>query len=162
MYTCLLYILLTFVGGNPTYGKETLESLNASGVIVLEQTTVTTSTEINGTLEATGATFDTLTVNGTCKLTDCKITGKTLINGLLEADKTVFEDEISIASNKIVLNNCQVKNILVRKSAETDQVVQLRGKTEVDGDIQFESGQGGLITDPAVTLKGKILGGEIR
>lgn len=162
MLKCLC-VFLAFTGaGYHTFARETFEEIKENGLVVLQGTTVKGHTEVNGSLEADKATLGTLKVNGNCKLKDSTVEGEVLINGYLHAENTRFLCEISISSNKLVLENCQVKNIVVRKSSMENQIVELRGKTNVSGQISFESGKGGVITGSDVALQGKITGGEVQ
>lgn len=130
--------------GYQRYGKETLNSIQGNGMVILEGTNVTGLVQVNGSLKAEESTINSLQVNGQTDLHNCVITNTTIINGSLNADNTKFQNSLSVASQKIVLRMCTVDSLTIREVVGyTDkQIVDLRSGTSVTGPIIVESGNG--------------------
>ena len=130
--------------GNQNYGKETIDSLQANGSVTLEGTKVLGLIQVNGSLNAEESAINSLQVNGQVGLRNCVIANTASINGSLNADNTQFQNDLSVASQKIVLRMCTVDSLTVRQvNGYTGvQIVDLRSGTSVKGPIVVESGNG--------------------
>lgn len=130
--------------GCQKYGKETLESIQGNGSVILNGTKVSGLVQVNGSLNAEESAINTLQVNGQVGLNNCVITNTAVINGGLNADNTKFQKQLNVASQKIVLRMCTVESLTVKEvSGYTDvQIVDLRSGTTITGPILVESGNG--------------------
>lgn len=130
--------------GYQKYGKETVNSIQGNGSVVLEETKVLGHVQVNGSLKADESLINSLQVNGQADLNNCVIADTTIINGSLTANNTKFQQELSVASQKIVLRMCSVDSLTVREvSGYTGtQVIDLLSGTNVIGSITVESGKG--------------------
>jgi len=130
--------------GYQKYGKETVSSIQGNGSVVLEETKVLGLLQVNGSLKADESLINSLQVNGQADLNNCVIANTTIINGSLNANNTKFQQELSVASQKIVLRMCSLDSLTIREvSGYTGtQVIDLRSGTNVTGAITVESGKG--------------------
>jgi len=130
--------------GYQKYGNETVDFIRANGSVILEGTKVLGDVQINGSLNAEESELNSLQVNGQAELNNCVISNTTVINGSLNANNTKFQENLSVASQKIVLKMCTVDSLIVREvSGYTGvQVVDLRSRTNIAGSIIVESGNG--------------------
>lgn len=145
------------------YGKDTLSALKSNGFVTLEGTTVKGMVDVNGKLDAQGASLGDLEVNGAVSLTNCQVKGKTRVNGFVNASKTIFYDECNIASQKIVLTDCTVPSIVIRDISwmPGTQVLELHGNSKIAGNVTFESGKGKILLSAGSVISGTITGAEI-
>ena len=69
---------------------------------------------------------------------------ESIINGRLTAQNSLFQGEISISSQRIELNACEVSSLRVREvqGFNGTQIVDLRKNTKVFGPITVDSGKG--------------------
>lgn len=130
--------------GYQKYGKETVESIEGNGSMILEGTKVLGAVLINGSLNAEESAIESLQVNGQADLKNCLINNTTTINGSLNADNTKFQKELSVASQKITLRTCSVDSLIIRQvsSYHGIQIIDLRSGTKITGPIVVESGNG--------------------
>jgi hypothetical protein len=126
------------------YGKETVDSIHVNGRVILEGTKILGLVQVNGSLQAKESAIHSLQINGQSDLHNCVVTNTTTINGSLNADHTKFQNALSVASEKIVLERCTVDSLTVRKvqGYTGTQVVDLRDGTKIIGPITVESGNG--------------------
>jgi hypothetical protein len=148
--------------GAQSYGKETVEEIRANGFVKLDGTTVR-DLHVNGCLKAEGAKIGAMQVNGQVAISHSVVSKKSLICGSLLVNTVKFDD-LSISSERVVLNNCIVSSVNVLKVGgyTHSQVIELRGKTFIQGSIVFEAGNGEVIVDPDSEFTGKIIGGTLR
>lgn len=130
--------------GFQRYGKETVESIQEHGSIILEGTRVLGLARVNGNLTASESAIGSLQVNGQVDLKNCVVNDGASIKGSLIADKTKFQKELSVASQKIILSACSVDSLMIREVKGYDglQVIDLRSGTKINGPIVVESGHG--------------------
>jgi len=130
--------------GYQKYGKETMDSIQGNGTVILEGTKVLGLVQVNGSLNAEESAMDSLRINGQVELRNCLITNTSSVNGSLTADNTKFQKELSVASQKIILRMCSLKSLTIREVTGFTgaQVVDLRSGTRVSGPIVVESGNG--------------------
>lgn len=166
----------SFIG--PTDLKEiTAKSLSVMGPLHFNHLKVEKATEIVGPISNSefGA-FDSLTITGpfvaknvTCSklevtgpvdVTDLQISGATTIIGPLRAVKSTFQN-ITITSDQVTLEDSKTKDIVVEKNEDKKQVLHLKGKTIVEGNITFESGKGTIKQGAEVKIQGEIKGATV-
>ena len=157
--------------------SQMLETLQHSGMLNLEKTTVSGITEINGFITAKNSTLNSLTVNGDADLDHVLVKGSVLVQGKLAAEDANFQEAvvikgqinaedshfnktITIYGNHSEFENCHLENIILEKN--NDQKVQhlYLEETQVDGDITFKS-HGIIHMDKESKIVGKVTGGKI-
>lgn len=145
-----------------TYGKEVVDSINVNGSLFLDGTKVR-SVQLNGYLEAKGALVDHLEVNGQVNLKNCQV-NEGIINGLLTAENSKFQKELSVASQKVVLVQCNVENLTIKEVHGFDgvQIIDLRNGTKVHGKVVVESGKGEVWLSSNSEVNGVIEGAKIK
>jgi len=116
--------------GYQKYGKETIDSIQANGSVMLEGTKILGLADVNGSLNAEESAINSLRVNGLAELSNCVIENKAVINGSLKAVNTDFQSNLSIASQKIVLKMCTVNSLTVREvnGYSNPQIIDLRSE----------------------------------
>lgn len=134
----------TYSYGYQRYGKETVDSIQGNGSVILEGTKVLGVVLVNGSLNAEESAIESLQVNGQVDLKNCLINNTATINGSLNADNTQFQKELSIASQRITLRTCSIDSLVVREVSGYDgiQVIDLRSGTKITGPVVVESGNG--------------------
>lgn len=147
--------------GLVSYGKESIDEINHNGNIKLDGTQVR-HLQVNGLLEARYAQIEEMQVNGNTILDNCSIKQKSSIYGYLQANNSNFFDELSVASEEIVLNSCSLKSVRMLKTSNypREQVVKLTGKTKITGSIIFDDKNGKVIVGPNCEI-GEVIGGKI-
>ena len=150
--------------GTQTYGKETVDEIQANGFVKLNGTKVTEHLQVNGRLKAEDAQIEEMQVNGQVTLDNCTVRQKSIVCGALVAISSKFADELSISSERVVFNSCALSSLRILRVGgyQGVQVVELRGKTKINGPITFESGNGEIIADPDSEIMDTVIGGKIR
>lgn len=150
--------------GSQTYGKETVEEIQANGFVKLDGTRVTDPLQVNGRLKAEDAQIEEMQINGQATLDRCLVKQKSVVCGALVATNSKFADELSVSSERVVFNSCALTSLHILRVGgyQGVQVVELRGKTRIDGPITFDSGNGEVIADPDTEITGGVIGGKIR
>lgn len=133
--------------GYQEYEKKLVDSIQTNGAVFLKETKVTGIVNINGSLSAEESAINCLQVNGQVVLNNCLIQQTAIVNGSLDAQNTQFQNELSVASQKIVLRMCSVESLTIREvSGFSDmQIIDLRSGTTVTGPIVVESGKGQIL-----------------
>lgn len=148
--------------GNVNCGTGVVDSLQGSGTVVANGTTVSGSTLVNGLLNADDANFSSLEVNGSAKLTQCTVNDVSIIKGYLTASSTKFQKSMKIYSNKARFINSKVNGDLRLFHTESNnQTVYLDNNSEVTGDIIFDDGAGEVILRGKSKIGGKVVGGQV-
>ena len=150
--------------GNLIYGSETVRKVQNNGFVALNGTTVTERLQVNGRLKAEGAQITAMQVNGQTTLDKCSVSQKSTICGSLIAKLSQFSDTLSVSSEKVMFNSCTLNDLHIIQVGgyQGTQVIELRGKTKVNGSITFEAGNGEVIIDPGCEIVGSVIGGKIR
>lgn len=120
------------------------------------------SFHVTGPLKAEKLTCDSFTAIGPTTLEKSQIKSDTDIIGPFFAEDSSFQ-KIMITMDKAELKDSTSKAIYVRKNnPEKVQKLKLKGKTVIDGPIEFESGKGIVKADKDVVIKGEIKGAELK
>lgn len=149
--------------GYQKYGKETIDTIQANGSVLLDGTKVLGLVFVNGSLIAEESAFGSIQVNGQVDLKNCLISTTTTINGSLNADNTKFQKELSVASQRITLRTCSVESLIVREVQGYDgvQVIDLRSGTKITGPIIVESGNGEIWLSSNSEISDKVSGAKV-
>lgn len=146
-------------GGMRRFGTETVDSISNNGLLWLDGTTVKGSVTNNGAINAQNAKIGSLNANGQVTLDSSTIQGRVQINGFLTAQNCVFEKEISIATDRLILRHSIVDSITVRGTDEWRvQVIELMDGTKVKGPIVFEAGNGVVRISSGSSYAGPVKG----
>lgn len=147
-------VLAATVIDNDGYGysyqrhkNETIDCIQASGAVSLNGTRVLGSVNLNGSLSAEKSSIGSLQVNGHVNLNDCVIEQSTVINGSVVAQNTHFQSNLSVATQKIVLNSCSLHSLTIREVEGFIgmQTIEFLSDTTVAGPIVVESGNGQIL-----------------
>lgn len=144
------YLLISLIlfssayAGQRTYGGHILPSIRYKGEVALQGTTVLGSLDVRGRLFAKHAKLNKIKVDGPVILDYCEVNGTTNIEGNMMARSTQFNQDITIAGTKIILDHCVITNLRVRRTPpyKGTQIVTLTNATSVQGNITFDSGKG--------------------
>ncbi|MBP9693289.1 MAG: hypothetical protein KBE16_01080 [Alphaproteobacteria bacterium] len=131
----------------------------------------------NGKTEVEKSSFTgSFTSNGDTELESVSITKQTTINGNTKIKKSTFGDTVTASGEfdaedstfkaiiaeveKMELSNCKAESILIKKSTDAtkQQIVELKGKTDITGSITFESGNGKVVIKDKTVKTGEIKG----
>lgn len=149
--------------GFQRYGKETVQSIQGHGGIILEGTRVLELVRINGNLNAEESAIGSLQVNGQVDLKNCVVNNLVTINGSLHADNTKFLKELSVASQRITLKTCSVDSLIIREVKGYDgiQVLDLSSGTKITGPIVVESGHGEIWLSSGSEISDQVSGAKV-
>lgn len=150
--------------GHSTYGTETVATVKTNGCVALNGTKVTQYLQVNGQLKAANAQIEEMHVKGQAALDRCSVSKKSAVCGSLIATLSQFADTLSVSSDKAVFNSCTLNALHIARVANQQgaQIIELRGKTKVNGPITFEAGNGEVIADPGCEIVGDLIGGKVR
>ncbi|MBS0271491.1 MAG: hypothetical protein JSR85_02450 [Proteobacteria bacterium] len=120
------------------------------------------SLEITGSFIASNIKTNQLVVTGNVKLRNLNVSNNTHIIGSFHAKSAHLKD-LYVFGNNILLDNVYVLSILIQKmnNVHEQQVLRLKGRTVVSGNITFGSGKGIIEVGPRVIIKGRISRGAI-
>ena len=146
--------------GSTVCNGESLTDLFENGIVNLNDTQVRGKLQVNGTLVARQSTLNQTLINGQVEFYDTDVLGEMMVHGMLQALRCRFLGEITVTSNRLILENSQAKGITVLPEGP-DQHVQLLGHTVVTGTIRFISGQGVVEVGPGASVAGQVEGGKL-
>lgn len=149
--------------GGANFGNETHESIDGSGLIKLNGTTVDQEVHVVGSLISQNGEIGSIDVTGQVNLTETTIKHGGSIMGSFQATRSKIEAPITLLSQKTVLTNSKLSGITVKQdsSYKGKQILELRLGTIVDGPIHFESGKGEVLVYPGSQVLGSVTGGKI-
>ena len=149
--------------GSDKYGKANLESLEISGTIKLNGTTVLKRTKITGNIIANGAHLHEVDVIGDAQFTDSQIEKEIQVIGSLKARRSEFHQPIRFIGQRVSFSNCKLSGITIQRDAafKAKQVLELKEATYVDGPIVFEGGGGEVHLYFGSKIHGTVSGGKI-
>jgi hypothetical protein len=147
-----------------TYGMEEVtgglfDSFQSYGTIKLTEVKIIDKLDVAGQLEARACEMGRLLVKGKATLYNCQVKKKTEIYGFFRAVATHF-DNLTIASDRVVLEGCTAKNMPLMEGGRPE-VVELLGATKVHS-ITFASGKGEVLLGPEASVAGKVVGGVVK
>jgi len=145
--------------GSTACVKANMTSLSVNGPVTIQQSTIT-SAVINGPTDLNRSTVFQLTANGPLKLTEANI-NELVLQGSLDAKKSTI-NKIKI-SGEITLTDSTVTSVTFKRKslASSPSKIYLKGKSQVNGDIVFENGQGLVYAEKTAKVTGKIIGGKL-
>ncbi len=149
--------------GGANFGHETHESIDGTGLIKLNGTSVKENIHVIGSLIAHNGEIGSLDVVGEVNLNGTKIKHGGSIMGSFQAVRSQIEAPITILAQKTVLTHSKLAGITVKKDSayKGKQIIELRGNSLVDGPIHFESGKGEVLVYPGSQVLGSISGGKL-
>lgn len=121
-----LSALATSVAAQSTLSHQHLEQVNAQGQVRIVDDSSIAELQVDGILDVADSDI-----------------GSATVNGLVKARRTHI-GTLSVASDTVILEDCDCGDIVVRPSSTSNerQELLLRGHTKVSGKIRFESGNG--------------------
>lgn len=148
-------------GGN--FGNETLESIEATGLIKLSGTIVTNEIRMIGSLISQNGEIGSIDVTGEVNLTSTRLKNGGSIMGSIQTVRSKIEKPITILSQKSVFTNSTLAGITVKQDSgfKGKQIIELRLGTIVTGPIHFESGKGEVLLYQASQVLGEVTGGKV-
>ena len=104
-----------------------------------------------------------LNINGDADFEKSKMQGNLSLVGKLTADETSFLD-LTVKGKEITLDNSAAQNIVIKQMDDPnqEQVLKLKGGTDVLGKITFESGKGVVILESKKVKINDVQGAQIR
>lgn len=145
------------------YGAVTLASLDATGLIKLNGTSITGPLHLTGSLIAKNGELGSLEILGEANLTDSLVKEGGSILGSLQAIRSTFQKPISVLAQKVVFTASHLEAITVLRDGgfKGKQIVELKQGTIVQGSIHFESGKGEVLVFPGSQVLGPVTGGKV-
>lgn len=152
-----------FVSGVNSYGAEMIESVQGSGLIKLNGTTITESLRLNGSLLSQNAQIALVDVSGEANFTGTTISKGGTVLGSIQATRSNFQGNLTLLTQKAVFTATQLQGITFRQdpSFRGKQVLELKQGTIVHGSIVFESGKGEVLLSSGSQILGSVKGGKI-
>ena len=154
---------ITKVAGANNFGSETIDSIQAAGLVKLNGTSVLNTLQVSGSLIAKGAQIGTLEVVGEANLTNSTVRNEGNVAGSFQAVGSTFNQTITLLTQKAVLTGSRFEGITVLKDlgCKGKQILELRKGTVINGSILFESGKGEIQVYPGAQVLGQVTGGKI-
>lgn len=167
-------------------GPATLKDIKAgkltvNGPLTFQKIDVSGNTELNGPVKGTEAHFENLTITGSIEADKMSCNNLTVIGpatlkyfsikenaevkGTFKSDGGTVQD-LSVMSSAS-LTDTTAKNVIIKHNNAYDQesktdVLELKGKTIITGDVTFASGKGEVIVQGKdASIGGKINGGVL-
>ena len=161
-FLALLPLSGTVTHGNLTYGKEILDSIDATGLVTLDGTTVSDLLTVKGSLQAANCQIGKLDILGSTILDNCTIYQFSTITGVFTARGSYFPRGLSICSKEIEFSACTVASLQILKNSDANepQIVRLKNGTKIDKTITFDAGNGEVRMDSSCQV-GNVTGGKI-
>jgi hypothetical protein len=149
--------------GGGQFGKESLESIDGTGLIKLNGTTVDNDVHVLGSLISQNGEMGSIHVNGEVSLTGTTVKNGGSVMGSFQAVRSKIEAPITILSQKTVITNSKLSGITIKKDSayKGKQIIELRLGSIVDGPIHFESGKGEVLLFSNSQVLGPVTGGKI-
>lgn len=149
--------------GGGQFGKETLESIDGTGLVKLNGTTVDHDVHVLGSLISQNGEVGSIHVTGEVNLTGTTVKNGGSIMGSFQAVRSKIEAPITILSQKTVITNSKLSGITIKKDSayKGKQIIELRLGSIVDGPIHFESGKGEVLLYQNSQVLGPVTGGKI-
>src|SRR3990167_4523126 len=164
IFTCISSLFAhNHSSGSTQYGKEVIETIDASGLLKLDGTSITNHLQMKGSIIAKNAQIGSFHVMGEANLKDTLIKSASTMMCYLQASQTTFQGPLTILSQKVVLTASKVDRITFQKdlSYKGKQILELRQGTIVNGPVHFESGKGEVWIYPSSQILGDVTGGTI-
>jgi hypothetical protein len=153
-----------------------VDDLNVDGSTSLNGTTVTNTVTANGSLRANHSILNKVTANGSAQIRNSEIKGHlccsgsadiykskvntATISGSLFAVTTIFAEQLSLATDKTILQSSQTKDVIIQV-VNNHEELYLQNNTIVEGNITFLSGKGLVFKSDNSKIIGKVRGGKI-
>jgi hypothetical protein len=149
--------------GANTFGEETIETLQTTGLVKLNRTTISQNLAVNGSLISQGAQIGTIDVVGEAHLTDTTIQRGGSIVGYLQTHHSTILQPLVLNGHKAIFTTSKLAGLTIKQmdGFKGKQIVELRQKTVVDGPITFESGKGEIHLYPGSQIIGPVKGGKV-
>jgi hypothetical protein len=153
----------TKVQGCGQYGQVKLESLNGTGLIKLNGTSVNHEISLVGSLISQNGEIGSLDVTGEVNLTETTVKKGGTIIGSMQTVRSTIQEPITILSQKAVFTSSKLAGITVKQDSafKGKQIIELRQRTLVDGPIHFESGKGEVLIYTGSQVLGPVTGGKV-
>lgn len=136
-------------------------SLTIKGQTTLNKVIVAGSTVIYGQTTLSSADLQNLTVNGKLNASGSKF-AETTVNGSINLRDVVIKGSLTASSTLVILNGVDVQSIQIKSSLPNKpQTVCLEKGSNVQGDINFEAGNGKVYSVGASRILGKVTGGQL-
>jgi hypothetical protein len=148
------------INGSVNLNKVKFESLTINGNLNFKDLVIEKNISINGSANGNNLKCKEININGSLNGKYIDISGKTNISGGLSVSDGNFGD-IEIASDEINLTNSKAKNIFVKETRSKTQLLKLKKKTIISGDVIFESGIGEIILTDGSEIHGNIKGAVV-
>jgi cytoskeletal protein CcmA (bactofilin family) len=143
---------------NVTYGPQSFGSITETANVAFYGTTVTGPVLINGDFNATNAQLGSLVVNGNATLTNCTVAGTVSVYGGIQMQNSQVNGTVSSYSQTLIFDNCKLGPLSIKYNP-SQQTVQIRSGTVVNGGITFDSGSGIVLWFKGCYVTGPIVGG---
>jgi len=113
--------------------------------------------QVTGSVDVANVICRDLKANGAFKATYLSVNGNASIVGPMVVDHGKFQN-LEITADAITLEDLIAQNIIIHNT-QNEQILILKGASNVSGDITFDSGKGTVqIEGPSVQVKGNIKG----
>lgn len=147
--------------GNVTCGSGPVDSVHASGNVVLHNTTVVHDVNVSGNLDAQGSQLPVVQVQGGAALTQCAVAKSCRIEGGLVARNTEFSGALSIYANHAVLDSVTTQGIHMENTGSQPTVLSIGGNSKILGDIRVVPAGATIHVGPQVDIQGAVIGATV-
>lgn len=138
-------------GGNEICGQVTLPSLNSTGNVILNSTTINGLAAIGKNLTANDATVDSFSVTGNSSLTKTHVSKDSSYSGFLASSNSTFDAITRVSADKVSLTDHTQANELDMTS--NDSPVLCLSEDSSVKEVKFTNDKGTIyIQDPASSV----------
>lgn len=176
------------INGSSHINKGAYESLKVNGSLTCDGLTITDSLVTNGSIQGKNLTCKTIHANGACNVDgfqaqdvkingsfvgeNIEITGGSKFNGDLKITHGTLRDITLLSAHPTLIDTKVKGSIRIKKvnngcnffgfsfNQPSVQVLALKGKTVIEGDVVFEE-NGEVHLFDAAEVKGKIVNGKV-
>lgn len=162
-FVASLFAEPTKAEGGGSFGKETLESLNGTGLIKLNGTTIENEIHVIGSLITQNGELGKLDIMGEANLTETTVEEGGTVMGSMQTMRSTIKKPLTILSQKSVFTASKLAGITVEQDTafKGKQFIELRQGTLVDGPIHFKSGRGEVLIYSSSQVLGPVTGGKV-
>ena len=147
--------------GNAQISNSKIDWLRGEGAATIENSNVA-HFQGSGICSITQSDIGTMQLSGQLTTLTTHFHNRVKITGKIQSSQSVFDGDLYVCSDDVVLDACHVKNIRFSKPATPDQEeVLILKNTLVEGTVTFDSKKGKIIMDATSKITGGIHGGQV-
>jgi hypothetical protein len=146
--------------GGMTCGQGKVADIYSQGIVSVIGTEVEGRTKVQGTFSASQAKFNSMRIQGSTSIADSVVNGDAEFFGSVDVRKSNFYKLMTVHTENMKLDSCQVPKIVVDSNNRIISVVKLRGNTKV-GEIVFNQPGNEVWLFDNASIDKPVVGGKV-